>query len=86
MAEFEKVVDNVLFVLFPLNLTNVSNILGLDATRVRMRGRWIKVTVTTEPDQPIDLIKLTISGNLVDDGGSFTGEDVVRMKVRMKLK
>ena len=86
MAEFDKVVDNVLFVLFPLDLTNVSDILGLEATRVIVIGRWIKVTVTTDPDQPIDLIKLTISGNLVDDGGSFTGDDVVRMKVRMKLK
>jgi hypothetical protein len=82
MAEFDKVVDNVLFVLFPLNLTNVSNILGLEATRVGMTARWIKVMAATTPGQPIDLIELTVSGQMVDDGESFTGKDTARMMLK----
>lgn len=79
-AESPAIVDGVLVVLFRLNLTNVSTILGLTATQVEVDGasRTITVTAPTPPAQAIDLIELTVSGALLT-GDSFSTTDAVRV-------
>jgi len=77
-AESPVTVGKVLDVLFRLNLTNVSNILGLEVTDVEADDEKIEVKATTAASRPIDLIELTISGELMG-GGSFTGSDAVRV-------
>jgi formylglycine-generating enzyme required for sulfatase activity/Tol biopolymer transport system component len=77
-AESPAIEDNVLEVLFRLNLVNVSTILGLEVTEVEVDDEKIEVNATTAPAQAIDLIELTVSGDLTN-GGSFTGTDAVRV-------
>lgn len=79
-AEFPVMVGNVLDALFRLDPTNVSIILGLDVTEVEVdeSSRKVEVTATSAPEQPIDLIELTVSGDLIS-GGSFSGTDAMRV-------
>jgi Tol biopolymer transport system component len=78
-AETPVIMDNILVVLFRLDLTNVSLILGLEVTKVEVDqlSRKIDIQVTTAPSQPIDLIKLSISGEFGD--GGFNATDAVRV-------
>ena len=77
-AESPLIVDNTLDVLFRLDLENVGAILGLEVTKVKVGNCRIEVTATAAPSQPIDLIELTVSGDLLYPG-SFTGTDAVRV-------
>jgi hypothetical protein len=81
-AEFDKIVDKILVVRFPLDLTNVSVILGVDIVRVMEWYKKIRAIATAAPVYPIDCIELTISGDFVDDQGSFNGKDAVRMMLK----
>ena len=80
-AELPVIVDNILDILFPLDPNNVGTILGLEVTKVKVHGGKIKVETTAVPSQPIDLIELTVSGELMG-GGRFSGTDAVRVMLK----
>ncbi len=80
-AELPVIVDNVLDVLFPLDANNVGTILGLEVRKVKVHGGKIKVETTAAPSLPIDLIELTVSGELMG-GGRFSGTDAVRVMLK----
>jgi hypothetical protein len=69
-----EVFGNVLHVLFPLDPTVVSVILGLPVKQIKVHEDKIKVKATAAPSMPIELIELTIS-----DGSAFVGRNVVRI-------
>ena len=77
-AESPLIVDNILDVLFRLDLENVGAILSLEVIKVKVDECKIEVTTTAAPSQPIDLIEFTVSGDLLYPG-SFTGTDAVRV-------
>lgn len=77
-AESPLIVENTLDVLFRLDPENVGAILGLEVTKVKVDECRIKVTAAFVPSQPIDLIELTVSGDMLYPG-SFTGTDAVRV-------
>ena len=77
-AESPLIVDNILDVIFRLDPENVGAILGLEVTKVKVDKCRIDVTAAAAPSQPIDLIELTVSGDLLYPG-SFTGTDAVRV-------
>ncbi len=63
-------------------------VVGLDVTedappslKVKVHGGNIKVETTAAPSQPIDLIELTVSGELMG-GGRFSGTDAVRVMLK----
>ncbi len=81
MVEDAVIADNVLEVRFPLNLTNVSTLLGVEVVKIKkVHGRRnpIKVEAITPPAHPTDLLEVTVSGGLMG-GGSFKGTDVLRV-------
>ena len=84
-AEAPLVVDNVLDVLFPVNINSVAELLGLDISDVKVHRHHVDVKVVTAPSQSIDLIELTVSGELVG-GGSFTGTDAIRVELKKHKK
>ena len=81
-AEDPLVLDDVLRVLFRLNLTNISTMLGLDITEVKVdeSSRKLEVKATTT-SQSIDLTKLVVTGQLFDTG-SFSASDAVQVRLK----
>ena len=77
-AESPLILDNILDVLFRLDPENVGAVLSLEVTKVKVDECRIEVTTAAAPSQPIDLIELTVSGDLLYPG-SFTGTDAVRV-------
>ena len=77
-AESPLIVDNILDVLFRLDPDNVGAILGLGVTKVKVGNCRIEVAAAAAPSQPIDLIELSVSGELIHPG-TFTGTDAVRV-------
>ena len=67
---------------FPLNLSNIETILGLKVVQVVVMKKKIKVKVITAPTQPLDWIKLMVSGNLSDEEGRVSADDTVRMMMK----
>ncbi len=80
-AESFTIDDNLLEVLFPLNLTNVSAILGIDVVKVKevdLNRNRIVVVSSAAPTETTYLSELTVFGTLID-GESFSGIDAVRV-------
>ena len=77
-AEYPVVVDDVLNVLFRLDLANVGAILDLEVKKVEVVQNEVQVETATALSAPIDLIKLTVSGDFID-GRQFIGTDAVRV-------
>lgn len=77
-AESPLITGDVLSILFRLDLGGVHTILGIDVAEVEADEEKIEVKATTVPSLPLDLIELTVSGELIS-GGTFSGTDAVRM-------
>jgi len=79
-AEYPNIVDNVLDVLFPVNLTNISDILEINVAEFELdlSDHESEVKALNFPQHIVKLIELTISGSFID-GSGFNGSDAVRM-------
>ena len=71
-----EVLENVLHVLFPLDNSVVSAILGIPVREINVYKDKIKVKSFTPPTVPIELVELTVS-----DGSTFAGRSVVRIMI-----
>lgn len=80
-AASSEIVGNLLAVKFLITPAIISALLGIDVVKVEVdvTKNRIAVIATTEPAPSNDLIKLSVSGLLNSDGGSFRGTDAVRV-------
>ncbi len=82
-AEVPVIVDNVIEILFCLEPSSVSTILGSEVVTIEAEDEKIGVAVTTMPSQAIDLVQLSVFGAL-GDGRIFTGTDAVRVILKQE--
>jgi len=77
-AESAEIIGHLLVVKFKLTPDIVAAILGIDVVNVKVDEEHNRIVVEATTDPAIDLIELTVSGDLMS-GENFIGTDAVRV-------